>query len=120
LSIRFGQRSPEDSEVLREDEDLATVDQSMTGDKAVAIDHVIFHTEVPAAVTNEFVELLEGALIQKKLNPLPGRQLAFAVLAFLPLGPATRFGAGMPPPDFLQSILAHGLSLVPGHIIAAL
>ena len=42
---------------------------------------LLLHSEIVAAVRDEFVELLEGAFVQEQLDALPRGKFAFLVLA---------------------------------------
>jgi hypothetical protein len=77
--VGLGQRAAEDGEVLAEDIDQAAVDRAPAGDHAVAGDFCL-HAEVGAAVLDEHVELLEGALVEQQLDALARGQLALGVL----------------------------------------
>ena len=80
--VGFRQRSAEHGEVLRERKHLATVDQPVTGDDAVAGDDLLGHAEVAAAVRDQLVELFEGAGIEQQIDALARRELAGGVLPF--------------------------------------
>ena len=57
----------------------------------------LLHAEIGAAVLDEHVELLEGALVEQKLEPLPRGELAARVLGLDALRAAA--GARPAPPD---------------------
>ncbi len=89
---------PEDGEVLAEDIDLSAVDRAPAGDDAVAGDLLATHVEIDATMRHIHVVFFEGALVEKHVDALACRQLAFAVLR----GDAT-FAAADPclgPPGF--------------------
>ena len=65
LGVGLGEAAAEDGEVLGEDEDEAAVDAAVAGDDAVAGNLLLGHAEVEAAVLDELVELLEGALVEE-------------------------------------------------------
>jgi hypothetical protein len=46
---------------------------------------VLFHAEFGAAVLDELVPFLEGALVEQQAEPLSGRQLALEVLLLYPV-----------------------------------
>src|SRR5206468_6197531 len=66
----------------------AAVDAPVSGDHPVPRDLLLGHAEVEAAVLDELVQLLEGALVEEQLDPLAGGELALPVLALAPLGAA--------------------------------
>ena len=68
------------------------------GDHAVAGDFRLLHAEIDAAMLDEHVELLERAVVEQKLDALPRRQLAPAMLRLAALLAAA--GARPIPPDF--------------------
>ena len=110
--VGFGERSAEDGEVLGEDEDEAAFDASVAGDEAVAVDLLLGHAEVVAAVRDQLVGLFEGAVVEQELDALAGRHLAFFVLALAALRSAAVFGelvAFLEFGDFLFEIHARGL-----------
>ena len=80
LGHHLAERAAEDGEVLAEDEDGAAVDLAVAGDHGVAPGPVLVHLEVGGAVTDEGVELLEGARVEQLLDPLAGGHLALGVL----------------------------------------
>ena len=45
---------------------------------------------------DELVELLEAALVEEQVDPLPSRELAFGVLALAALGAAAFLGPPVP------------------------
>src|SRR5205085_1980216 len=85
LRVRAGERSAEDGEVLREDEDLPALDGAVAGDHAVAEDLLLLHSEVVAAVDLELVELDEAARVEEQLDALAGGELPLLVLLVDPL-----------------------------------
>ena len=66
LGVRLGEAAAEDREVLGEDAHEPAVDAAEAGDDAVAGDLLVGHAEVEAAVLDELVELLEGALVEQR------------------------------------------------------
>src|SRR6476619_5598833 len=94
--MRFGQRSAEHGEILGEDVSDAAVDGAPAGDHAVARDLALLHAEIDAAVLDIHVELLEGALVEQELEPLPRGELAAGVLG-LDAPEATAFPRPSPP-----------------------
>ena len=97
--VGLGERPAEHGEILGEDEDQAPFDAAVTGNETVAIDLVLVHAEVVAAVGDELVGLLEGAFVEQKLDALAGRHFALFMLALAALRPATFLGQLVP---FLQ------------------
>ena len=83
--IRFGERTAEDGEILGKDKYQTAFDAAVSGDEAVAVDLLLGHTEIIAAVSHQLVGLFERALVEQKLNALAGRHFAFLMLAFAPL-----------------------------------
>ena len=110
LGVRLGQRAAEHGEVLGEDEDRAAVDGAPAGDDAVAGDLDLLHAEIARAVLDEHVELLEGALVEQKLDALAGRQLAAAVLRLDALFAAAEAGLGA---DMFKRSITCLITLVP-------
>src|SRR5580700_4039901 len=67
-------------------------DVAIAGDEAIAVRLLLGHTEVAAAVRNQFVGLFKGAVVKQELDALPRRHFAFLVLALAPLLPSAGFG----------------------------
>ena len=88
-------RAAEDGEILREDKDLAPVNQAVSGDETVAGNLLRLHPEIAAAMSDQLVELLERSVVEQKLDALARGHLAFFVLAFDSLGAATGFSRGV-------------------------
>src|SRR3712207_8102626 len=59
-------------------EDRTAVDGAPARDHAFAGDLGLVHAEIGGAVLHEHVELLEGALVEQKLDAFAGRELAAA------------------------------------------
>jgi hypothetical protein len=94
----FRQRAAEHGEILGEHVGDAAVDGAPAGDHAVAGDLAPLHAEIDAAMLDIHVELLEGALVEQQLEPLPRGELAAGMLGFDALR-----AAAFPrpsPPDF--------------------
>ena len=107
LGVGLGEAAAEDREVLGEDVDETPVDAAVAGDDAVARDLLLGHAEVEAAVLDQLVELLEGALVEEELDALAGGELAFPVLALAPLGATPLLGSPDLVAEDVQS-LRHG------------
>jgi hypothetical protein len=105
LSVRAGKRSTEHGEILREEEDGASVDAAVAGDYAVSEDVALLHPEVGAAVCLEAVELAEGSGIEENLEPLPRRELPRPVLPLDSLGPPSELCAGVQLVELLDLLL---------------
>ncbi len=71
---------------MTEDTHAAAVDRPVTGHDRVAPRPVLVHLEVGGPVTDERVELLEGAGVEQLLDALTGGVLAARVLLLLGLG----------------------------------
>jgi hypothetical protein len=80
------QRPAEGGEILRENEDLPSVDQPVACDHPVTEDLLAVHAEIRTAVGLEAVDLDKRPRVQKQIDPLPGRDLAAVVLLFDPFG----------------------------------
>src|SRR6185436_16967168 len=80
LRVDLTERPPEHREVLRGDEDPASIHGPVPGDHAVAGGTVAFDPEVMRAVDGEGVGLLEGVPVDEQLDALARRQLALLVL----------------------------------------
>ena len=68
------------------------VDPPVAGDEAVAVELLLGHAEVAAAVRDQLVGFLEGAFIEQELDALARRHLAFFVLLLAALLAAAFFG----------------------------
>ena len=70
--IGFRQRAAENGEILRKQKYQAPLDASVAGDEAVAIELLFWHAEISTAMGNQFVGLLERALVEQELDALAG------------------------------------------------
>src|SRR5262249_38383520 len=84
------QRAGEHGKVLGENERLAAVDCAPPRNDAVARYLGLVHPEFGGAVFDEHVELLEGALVEQKLDALARGQFAAGVLRLDALLAATQ------------------------------
>ena len=84
LGVRLRQRSAEHREVLREDEDQASVDGAVAGDDAVAEEVLAIQPELRRAVGDECVELDERSGVEEEVEALARGELAPGVLALDP------------------------------------
>ena len=113
--VGFGERSAEDGEVLREDEDQAAFDAAVAGDEAVAVEFLLGHAEIVGAVGDQLVGFFEGAFVEQELDALAGRHLAFFVLAFAALRAAAFFGQVVAFLEFCQFLFEiHGRRIIAG------
>ena len=81
LGEDLAERPAEHREVLREHEDLASVDRAPTGDHTVGERTGVLDAEAVGPVAGEHVELDERVRVAEQLEPLPHRQLPPLVLA---------------------------------------
>ena len=121
---RLGQGSAGDGEILRKDIHYTAVDGAAAGHHAVAVEVLLVHAEVRAAVLHEHIVLLEAALeaafVEKERNPLAGGQLALGMLGLDAFLPAAETGVRAPLNQLLDvlSLNAHSrLSLIRANII---
>ena len=77
---------------------------AVAGNEAVARRALLLHAEVGAMVADKFVELFEGALVQKQVDPFARAELAFLVLAFAAFGAATLFGFGVAAAKLFEAV----------------
>ena len=63
--VGLGEGSAEDGEVLRERKHLASVDQTMAGDEAVAGNELPGHAEVETAMGDELIEFFERTWVEQ-------------------------------------------------------
>ena len=78
--VSFRKGAAKNSEVLSKDKDVATIDQAMTGDHAVARIDLLVETEVFRAMHDELIELFKRAFVQQELNPFARSHLSRFVL----------------------------------------
>ena len=113
--VGFGERSAEDGEILGEDKHQAAFDAAVSGDEAVAVDLLLGHAEVVAAMRDQFVGLLEGAFVEQELDALAGRHLAFLVLFFTATLATAIFGELVTLLQFSQFLFKiHGGRIIAG------
>ena len=89
--IGFGKRAAEHGKVLRENIDQPAIDAAKAGDKAIACRPLLLHAGIDAAVADKFVQLLECAFVQQKVNALARHEFAGCVFALPPFGAAAGF-----------------------------
>src|SRR5271165_4698561 len=94
------ERSAKHREVLRKHIHQPALDSPVASDESVAVNLLLGHAEVVAAVRDQLVGLFECALVEQKLDPLPGRHLALFVLAFAAFGAPAIFGELVPFVEF--------------------
>ena len=81
------------------------MDVAVTRNEAIAIEDLIVHLEVAAAVTDEGVEFFKGAFVEEEVDALAGGEFAVAALAFEAVWTATEFGIGAAAFEFGDRIL---------------
>ena len=91
-----------DGEVLAEDADLAPVDGAETGDDPVGVRPLVL-VEPGRPGAGQHVELLERALVEEIVDPLPGGHLALGVLALDGVGWAGVEGGLLAVGELLQA-----------------
>ena len=102
LAEDLAERTAVDGEVLAEDADLAPVDGPEPGDHPVGVGAlVVGQPGRPGA--GQHVELLEGALVEEVVDPLPGGHLALGVLALDGVGRAGVEGGLLAAGELLQA-----------------
>jgi len=102
--VGFRERSAKHGEILRKNIDQPAVDTSVAGDEAIPGRPLVLHPKIIAAVRNELVELLKGALIEKQRHALARRELAGLMLALAAFGTAAGFRLGSSAAQVLQPI----------------
>ena len=83
--------------LLGKDEGQAALDATVSGDEAIAVEFLLGHAEVGAAMGDQLVGLFESALVEQELDALAGGHLAFFVLPIAALGAATVCGKVVAP-----------------------
>ncbi len=104
LRVHLRKRAAEDGEILRENIGRTAVDQAVTGDEPVAVDHLFLHAEVLAAVADQLVHFLKRAFVEQQTDTLARGELALFVLTCAALFAASRIGDGMTPAQFFEPI----------------
>ncbi len=111
--VRFGERSAEHREVLREHKDQPAFDAAVTGDEPVAVKLLLRHAEVAAAVGDQLVGLFERAFIEQELDALARRHLAFFMLLLAALLASALFGQVVALFQFFQLLFeVHGAPII--------
>ena len=100
--IGQGERAAEDGEILREDEHQPALDASVAGDEAVAVNLLLLHAEIGAAMGEQLVGLFEGAFVEQEGDALARRHLAFLVLALVAFLAPAGFGQAVALLQFFQ------------------
>ena len=81
--------------------------EAVAGDEAVAVDDLLIHAEIAAAVADELVHLFEGAFVEQQVDAFARGELAFLVLLVPALLAAPRLGDGMAASHFFQAVWGH-------------
>ena len=81
------------------------MDIAVTRNEAIAVEDLIVHLEVTAAVTDEGVEFFEGAFVEEEVDALAGGEFAVTALAFEAIGATAEFGIGAAAFEFGDRIL---------------
>ncbi len=105
VAHRPTQAASEHREVLGEDEHGAAVDLAEAGHDCVAPRALVLDAEAARVVADQHVDLLERALVEQQLDPLPGGELALFVL---PVDGALAPGVECllaQPPELLDTLL---------------
>ena len=72
LRIRFRERSAKHRKILRKNKYRAAMDQTVAGDKAVAINDSVLHAEVLAAMSDELVQFFKGSFVEQLSHAFAG------------------------------------------------
>src|ERR1041385_8843397 len=91
-------------EIRRENIGGPPLDEAVAGDESIAVNNLILHTEIAAAMAHQFVHFLESAFVEQQVDALARREFSFLVLPHPPRFAAAGFGVGMAPPQFLEPI----------------
>src|SRR6266545_3736586 len=91
FGMSFGKGTAEDGEVLSKHNHATAIDETITGDDAIAGKELLFKTEVLRAMDNELVKLFKAVLIKQKLHPFAGCHFIGGMLLLNSLDTATRF-----------------------------
>ena len=98
---------------MREHIHQPTFNPSIARNETISIVLLLGHAEVIAAVRNQFVGLLERAVVQQELDALPRRHLPFFVLPFAALFAAALFGKAIAFLEFGQFVFVfHGAAII--------
>src|SRR6266404_2046136 len=91
FGVSFRKRTAKDREVLRENENLATIDQTVTGNYAVAGIELFLHAKISRAMDHQLIEFFKRSFIQQELDALARGQLVCGVLLLNARGTAAGF-----------------------------
>ena len=80
------------------------MDAPEAGHKTVAVDHLLVHAEVAAAVRHQLIQFLKGAFVEKQLDTFARGELALFMLAVAAFRTAALFGRRVPAAEFLEPI----------------
>ncbi len=114
--VGFRQRAAEHGEILSENVNRAAVNAAEAGDETVAIDDLLVHAEIGAAMPDQLVHLLECVFVQQQIDALARREFAFFVLPRIPFFAAACFGNGMAAPHFRKTVHGHRNLTVAGRL----
>jgi len=80
--VRFSERSAENPEVVRVDENFSPVDASPSRDDSVGVRSFVLYSEPHGTVPPERSDLVERVFIEQEVDPLPYGQFPKRALAF--------------------------------------
>ena len=80
------------------------MDEAEAGDESVAVDHLLFHPKILAAVTDQLVHFLERAFVKQQIDALARGEFAFFVLTGAAFLATSRIGDGVPPAQLFETI----------------
>src|SRR3954462_11392665 len=83
------------------------MDKAVSSDESVAIDDVLLHAEITAAMAHQLVQFFKRALIEQKIDAFPCGKLSFAMLALFSFSPAPGLRARVAFANLFQTTLSH-------------
>ncbi len=78
--VGFRQRAAKNRKILSEHVGQASVDAAVAGDEPIAVDDLLVHSKVAAAVPDQLVHFLECAFVQQQIDALARGKFALIVL----------------------------------------
>ena len=92
LRVSFRQRAAENRKILRENKNFTPVNQSVSGNNAVAGEFLRLQTKIRRAMNDEFIEFFKRIFIKKKFYTFTRRHFAVCALLFESLLASALFG----------------------------
>src|SRR5205807_488492 len=108
LRVGFRERAAEYREILCENVNQANINAPKTSDEAVTRGTLVLHPEIPAAMTNKFVQFFKCTFVEEETDTFTRGELAGLMFAFAALGPAPGFRLPIEAAKLFRAVVCPG------------